>query len=229
MTTLYVFVDESGNHSRDRCYAVAGCWCVSRRRSPHEVLGPTKDRLLTLVYDAHGLGNQPGELKGNSIPPRVLGDLLPSIERFAYEDSTLVTGPLPWRTSIPVGFTVTVLNAAVFRQSMAGYDGRLTALELLQVTALSSVLLPITNSSSLLDVEQVDAVRVLPDGSTWDTATSHVSRQLDAPGLEFETRDSTTTPGIQIADLVAYASRRHTLEGDCGDAVAVLDALRVTR
>lgn len=80
MAILYICIDESGNHSHDDCYTVAGCWCISEQRNQQTVLAPSKDKLLTQLKEMKQLRRQPSELKGTSIHPNQIESLLDSFQ-----------------------------------------------------------------------------------------------------------------------------------------------------
>jgi len=228
MTVLYICIDESGNHSRDNCYAIAGCWHVSPRPNPQNVLASTKDKLLSRLQDLKNLRKQPGELKGASIEPDEMSVLMSEFKGIMYEEDSIRQSRLPWRMSFPVGFTLTSMNGQLFRSAVADYNGKLEELELLQIGAVSSVLDPVFHESGL-DLDAIDEVRVLFDATTWDTVSAHIDRFVDEPNFEFETRDSQNIPGIQFADLAAYSWRRNTLEGDYVEVTSILHDLRFSR
>lgn len=229
MRNLYIAIDESGNHSRDECYVVAGCWHVSPRTNPQNVLASTKDKLLQSLQVYRRNRTQFNELKGQAIRPEKLGWLIDELRTIVYEDNSLDYEYTPWQLSIPVGYTISVMNSELFRKGTDGLDGRLTPLELMQVTALSSVLTPLTAGRPLLDLRAIDEIRVIPDASTWDTASEFVESRMNASNMSFETRDSTKTPGIQLTDLAAYAWHRNVTKGDCGTATGLLHDLRFAR
>ena len=223
MTCLYICVDESGNHSQDSCYVVAGCWFVSERTRVSDVLTPTKDKLLDGLKRLKSSSKPPNELKGAAMRPAELSHTVSELTNEVYNDKTII-GRTPWRQEYPVGFTGTTLNGELFRSAVEDYHGRLTGLELLQVAAISSVLNPVFHTST--DLSIVDSVRVVFDATTWKRVSDHTKQFVDDQKFTFETRDSRSVPGIQFADLAAYSWRRQETEVDCLGAIEALEGVR---
>lgn len=228
MTTLYVCVDESGNRDQHTCFAVSGCWFVSPRSNPQNVLGSTKDRLLT-EFVSGPAGGQPGELKGASLHPRTLDDVIAYLRRAVYDDPSLEQDVLPWQLSLPVVYTVTTMSSGLFLAALEDHVGRLDAFELMQITALSSVLHPFYRGGVLLDDRAFSEIRVLFDSSTWENAARTVRSATELPNVSFEIRDSRSTPGIQLADLAAYAWFQLAQNGRCRRATGLLHDMRFAR
>lgn len=233
MTILYICIDESGNHTRDSCYAIAGCWHLSSRTNPTNILTPTKDKLLSVIENHQQTTGQPAELKGAAIHPDTLNDMISFFKEVVYDDDTINQSRWPWSMGIPLGFTVHSLNARLAADAIGDLVGPLDATETVQTVALTTVLNPLFDST-YLDMSLFDEVRVLLDAKTWKNPAQRIREHIDehAIGVEqitFETRDSKSTPGIQLADLAAYSWRRNHIHGDCKTAAGLLHDLRFAR
>lgn len=233
MTTLYICIDESENHTRDRCYSVAGCWCVSSRPDPTNVLTPTKDRLLQLIETHPRTAAQPSELKGAAIHPDTLNDVISFLKESMYDDGTIEQSRQPWSMHVPIGFTIHTLNARLATDSIEGLVGPFDAAETVQTIALSTVLSPLFDSTHL-DLGSYNEISVVLDAETWTNPVQRVRENVDEQALDveritFETRNSKSTPGIQLADIAAYSWRRNHTRGDCETAAGLLHDLRFAR
>lgn len=95
----------------------------------------------------------------------------------------------------------------------------------LQTLALAKVLNPL-DSAHKIDISRIDRVRLILDADVWSDPASKIQQILADRkfNLTFETRDSAKTPGIQVADLMAYSLCRHTQSGDCSEAARFLSA-----
>jgi hypothetical protein len=98
----------------------------------------------------------------------------------------------------------------------------------LQTLALAKVLNPL-DSTHKIDISRVNNVRLILDADVWSGPASKIQQILTDRefNLTFETRDSAKTPGIQVADLMAYSSCRYTQSGDCADAAKFLSELHI--
>jgi len=224
---LYVFIDESGNHSKGDYYAVAGSWCLSRRTDPAEVLSPTKDRLIAHLDQPHS------ELKGSKLSNEALNELVPAISSYGYEDTTVSHTTVPWTTQEPLRCTLHEVNPELATSVIADTTGaELQAPELLQTLALASVLNPIFNPDRI-DRSAFTEIKVILDDTTWSRPMERIKQGIDLltseripSDLQFNIRDSTKTPGVQVADLTAYSWARHLRKGDCGSAADAIHGLR---
>lgn len=226
MVTLYVCVDESGRADEGSCYSVAGCWFVSKRR-PGNALDRTKDKLVSTMFgDASGVG----ELKGSKAKSDDLNDGISYLRSVVYDDDSIEQSLTPWSMSMPVGFSIVAFTPNTITETVSGYVDRLNRPRVIQSFALNAILKPLVHPEQLNVDPPIDAVRVLLDSTTWDQPANDYacSSVQDAP-LDLETRDSQSVPGIQLADLAAYAWRRNYTSGDCGTAAGVLHDLRFAR
>lgn len=105
LNDLYVFVDESGNHTRRDCYVVTGCWCISPGSELGRILGPPKNRISdNVVFDTDG--PSPGrEIKGSMTSGTKLNSTFAYVRNIVDRDRTIDTRNYPWET-FPVAFTV---------------------------------------------------------------------------------------------------------------------------
>ncbi|MFH5800436.1 DUF3800 domain-containing protein [Haladaptatus sp. CMAA 1911] len=228
MRSLYVGIDESGNHSQDDCYVVAGCWYVSDRTEPQNVLAATKDKLLNSLREMTDAQKQKKELKEASMHPEQIEALLGEFQGHIYEDNSIVQNRLPWSMSYPAGFTVHTMESGLFRSAFSDYNGRFSELELMQISAVSSVLNPVFQDG-IMELDGIDRIRVFFDATTWTTVGNHIDQFIDDPRFEFATANSQAVPGIQFADLASYSWGRNLRKGDCAGAVSLLHNLRVAR
>jgi hypothetical protein len=132
--------------------------------------------------------------------------------------------------SIPVGFSLVAFTPETISETVADYVDDLDLPRIVQSFALDAVLKPLVHPEQLQIGESIDAVTVLLDSTTWkQPASDYASNSVQDTELSLETRDSQSVPGIQIADLAAYAWRRNYTDGDCGTAAGVLHDLRFAR
>lgn len=220
-TSLYVFIDESGHHATGKHYSVAAAWCLSDRARTMRVLEATRDRMADHI-------GATGELKGASTPPSKLDSVIPSMTDYGFRDSSVVHKRVPWATEEPIRHTIHDANPAVAKQVIGDITGQpLDAPELLQTLALSRVLNPLFYPDRL-DASVFDEAIIILDSETWQHPATRLAESIDTVGadvpdeLTFETRDSQSTPGIQIADLAAYSWLRHRKVGDCKAAVRAI-------
>lgn len=96
--------------------------------------------------------------------------------------------------------------------------------QVLQRLALARILSPLTDGE-IIDLNQINENHLIPDAEVWKTPANEVCDQLaeiEGPKISVETRDSSRTPGIQIADLIAYSWRNYTKDGSCRDAAGYI-------
>lgn len=234
MRTLYVGIDESGNVSRGTEYAVAGCWFVSDRSNPNNVLTPTKERLLDLV-DSHRHNDGPiSELKGASLAPAVLDGVVPAINEYSYRDQTIETSSLPWEMSIPISFSLCTVAPHLANETISHIHGDpLSSPTTVKTVCLNSVLTPLFYSMPL-SIEIVSEIVVLLDSDTWSNPAQKLQRSLSSDSspdldIDFRIRDSMSTPGIQMADIAVYSWLRNLRKGDCRQAAARIHNWRFVR
>ena len=215
--TLYVFVDESGDYAHGERYVAAGCWCISDNR-PRYIFDNARADLVSHLHEAYGFDKNIKELKGTHLPPSAFGDLFETFESFVYNDGTVLGPPYPWEaTGHPFRFSVESFRPIPCRELLSGFMTEVDAPGALQMLSLLSLLDPLFHSESL-DLSRVDRLHLVLDAEVWKRPAEEVTRVLDVPDdldLEFETRDSKRIPGIQLADLAAYARRRNLTRGDC--------------
>jgi hypothetical protein len=222
---LYIFIDESGNHSRGKNYTVAASWCLSTKNKTSNVLASTRDS----VADHIGVS---GELKGASTPPRKLNSALASITNYGYSDSSITHSHAAWATEQPIRHTLHDVNPEIAKQTINDLTGNhLEAPNIIQTLALATILNPLFYPERLNE-EAFDEVKIILDAKTWENPVNNLEAAIDSVdadtpnSLSFEIRDSKATPGIQISDLTAYSWLRHRKEGDCREAVQKVNRRR---
>lgn len=222
---LYIFIDESGNHSQGKNYAVAASWCVSRRTRTTNVLQSTRDSV------AEHIGVS-GELKGSKTRPEDLDSVLPVLLDYGYDDGSISHSPVPWATSQPIRHTIHDVNPEVGKKIIGDLTGNpLDAPVTIQTLALASLLNPLFYPERLNESE-FSKTKVVLDAETWRRPADNLQEAIEsvnpaAPdNLSFETRDSDSTPGIQISDLTAYSWLRHRKRGDCTESARAVNKRR---
>lgn len=224
---LYIFVDESGQHARGQHYTVAGCWCLSNN-SPQYVLDNARANLARHVSDICGFSNVK-EIKGTQLPKDRLGSFLRTFETFAYEDGTVADPPYPWQQNKPFQCVYHSFNPKLGKQILADYMSEADTPKALQRLALAKILSPLTDAN-IVDSAEIKKIHVVPDAEVWETPANEVCNllsELKGTRINVETRDSSRTPGIQIADLIAYSRRSYTKEGACVDAAKFIEEVHL--
>lgn len=212
---LYVFVDESGNHSRSDCYTVAACWCVTGRDDPTEILKSTKRKIVSKYL---GTGQ---ELKGEKIAD-VLEEVFYSLPSILREDDSINLYNLPWSNTrsngeAAVGYTIYEsegdLGLSITRDHL-GESGSGTTPQLIALASVISPLLRIEGPEHA----RIDRRHVILDDTTWEQPRHKLSSFVGSidwsPEISFETRKSHAAPGIQLADIAAYYRRRCLIEDE---------------
>lgn len=233
MASLYVFVDESGEPNTDRCYAVSGCWIVSERSNPNDVLMPTKDRLIGTIEGSERGKDSISELKGAATPPPVLDALFSYLRTGIHDDSTIRQSGFPWQVSKPMRYTLHDVNSDAATDAISNLVGPRQAGETLKTLALASILAPLRHEDRI-DTAELDQVNVYLDATVWQNPARRLTEvssltASDLQPLSFDIRDSKGTPGIQLADLAAYSWRRNLLYADCETAASTLNDFRFFR
>lgn len=228
-----MFVDESGEPNTDRCYAVSGCWILSERSNPNDVLMPTKDRLIGAVEGSEHGSDSISELEGAATPPSVLDTLFSYLRTRVHDDSTVRQSGFPWQVSKPMRYTLHDVNSDAATDAIANLVGAQQAGETLKTLALASILAPLRHEDRI-DTAEVKRVNVYLDAEVWQNPAQRLTEvsSLTASDLQpvsFETRDSKGTPGVQLADLAAYSWRRNLLYADCETAASTLNDFRFFR
>lgn len=173
------------------------------------------------------------EIKGASLRSAMINDTAQWLRDNIYDDNTILTSHTVWKMNIPLGFTFCSLNPTLAIDSIIYIAGKTDAPQLVQTLSLNSVLTPLFHQATV-DLESCDSVAVLLDASTWKRSAEQVSSNIEtidelSTDVEFEIRDSKSTPGIQLADLAAYSWRRNLRKSDCGTAAGALHDLRFSR
>jgi hypothetical protein len=223
MDTLYISIDESGKEISDECYAVVGCWFVSDRENPEQAGKPTRTKTQHFVQEV--LSNGPSaldELRGSDMPGAV-DDAINSVFNSAYDDETILQSHSVWPTSNsqPLMFSRSIQFPPLTEPTIGQYIGGNIS-HALKTIALVSVLSPLFDAYQVF-LNNCDSIRVLLDATPWTTPANRVEQQLnelDFPphSFSFEVRDSKATPGIQFADMGAYALRQRLVNDECNRA-----------
>lgn len=215
---LYIFVDESGHHARGEYYTVASCWCLSNN-SPQHILDNARASLSRHISSVCGINNV-DELKGSQLPKESLGSFLETFEEFAYEDGTVSDPPYPWQHNRPFQCSYHSFNPEIGKRILANYMAETDAPHVLQRLALARILSPLTDATAI-NLDKINNIHLVPDAEVWKTPANEVCSllaELNGLDINVETRDSSQTPGIQIADLIAYLRRSYTKDCSCEDA-----------
>ena len=209
---VYLYVDESGNHSRTDCYTVAACWCLSEYDTPTEVLKPTVRRLKAEILHQE----ERGELKGEDMDTDTLHSIFQYIPIVVANDETVHTYNLPWGRNQPVGYTIYDADSDLGKRISENYFGEARSGITPQLLALVSIVSPLLRMEGP-DHAPIESRHVILDGTTWEKPRFKLRGLLDgidwAPEIHLETRQSHTVPGIQLADLAAHFRRRYLLDG----------------
>jgi hypothetical protein len=188
------------------------------------VLKPTRDRIANQVVETDG------ELKGEKLSETELNSAI-HFTRNAIGDDDSVLRTDAWNSHKPVAFTVHDSDSETGRKIATDHLGEgANATVTAQLVALASITSPSLRPDRHAPVRPSNPHVVL-DGYTWRRAGETVARIYKslpwAPRVSFSYRNSKNTPGIQLADLVAYARRQHLKDGDCTAASAVIDEMRL--
>jgi len=220
---LYIFVDESGHHSRGEYYTVASCWCLSNN-SPQNIFDNARAGLSRHIENICGFDNV-DELKGSQLPKQHLGSFLERFEELVYEDGTVRNPPYPWRADIPFRCSYHSCNPELGKRILSQYMTEADAPRVLQRLALANILRPLTDGNAV-DLGRIDEIHLVPDAEVWKTPANEICDllgEIKDVRIDVETRDSSHTPGIQIADLIAYSWRSYTKDCSCEDAATFVD------
>lgn len=227
---VFVFVDESGNHTRTDLYVVSGCWCFTTYTDVNRVLQPTKNRLSdNVVHDADGpsIGR---EIKGAEMGHRKLDSAFAYLRKVGGMDGSITTTGLPWDDSCPIRFTTCELDSDLGTELARTYLGEGRSHVTSQVVGLVTLVSPLLRLESLSH-RPIDSFHVVLDSETWRRPSRKVRGLLDGldgvPEVEFECFDSESVPGIQLADVAAHVRRQRLRNGNCERASEALDEMRL--
>lgn len=135
---LYVFVDESGNHSQRDCYVVAGCWCLTDVTKPSQVLKPTTRRLTNWLLNDGG-----SELKGERLDGEALAHVFSTIRNAVTDDDSVDQYDHPWDTDSPISYTLYDSESDLGREITERHLGESGTGTTPQVIALASAIAPL--------------------------------------------------------------------------------------
>jgi hypothetical protein len=237
---LYIFVDESGNPSSGEYYVVAGAWCISEEPNPSRTLQSTVDTLAGMANSQRKSTQPVSELKGSKLPTEVLLSVIECLRDGgpAYDDTSVEHQRLPWKNNPPIRFTIHDLNPnlgiEILHETLG--ESKLGEVsshpEVLQTLSLATVLNPLVQAE-MISLTHIDQIKIVLDAEVWQNPAERIEsvrNDIDEvpENMEFETRDSAQTPGLQLADVAAYTWGRQLRCGDCGRGVSQLDELRIT-
>jgi hypothetical protein len=226
-STLYAFIDESGNPSNGDYYVVACCWCVSDRDSPEEVLRGSLDEIITGAEGMLHGDNSVNELKGSKLPTEVLIGLFENyIPHIGYDDPTIRSVHLPWNRSQPFMYSIHTLNPnlgnEILEDVFGDYD---TSVRTLKTMSLASVLNPAIDGG-WMNNQRINQISVTLDSDVWKRPAENLEKALDVLNhdfkITFNTNTSHSVPGLQIADIGAYCWARNMRKGDLGKCTSVI-------
>jgi hypothetical protein len=219
VSSLYVFIDESGVPGEGSFFTVAGFWCVSDRQPP-AVLQSSKDKLLEQMNTNYARREPESELKGSQIRNNGLDVLFSMLESTFREDDSIHQNPPVWSDGRVLRYTANNLNPGLMNsliRDVSGIDRQ--SPHMLQTFLLSSILNPVLDNH-LVDCSPVESVQVVLDAETWEAPANYIDTGLSQienvpDNVEFTIRDSKSTPGIQFADVAAYSWAQYATEGRC--------------
>lgn len=220
---LYVFVDESGNHSRRDCYVVAGCWCFSEIDDASRILKPTKRRIASNV-----LHDDSAEVKGADVDEGTLSTLLRYMENVLMDDQSIDLYNFPWTSRFPIAYTFYDSDSDVGTRIAEKHLGESARGTTPQLIALASVVSPLLRIEDQV-AGSIESYHVVLDATTWERPRYTLSMIIESidwsPDVNFVTRDSKAVPGLQLADVGANARRRRLRNGPSEDLERSLSAL----
>lgn len=222
---LYVFVDESGNHSQPDCYVVAGCWCLTDITKPSQVLKSTKRKLVSWLLNDEG-----AELKGEQFDAETLAHVFTSLRDAITKDDSIDQYDHPWDASSPIAYTLYDSDSELGRAITERHLGESGTGTTPQVIALASTIAPLFRFADQVNAP-IRSYHVVLDDTTWERPRLTLSRMMEGidwmPDVHFVTAKSHSTPGIQLADVAAFVRRRQLLEGTPGEVHRDLNRLRL--
>ncbi|WP_135853455.1 DUF3800 domain-containing protein [Halorussus salinus] len=222
---LYVFVDESGNHSRRDCYVVAGCWCLTDVTKSSAVLKPTKRKLASWLSS-----DGDGELKGERFDDETLAHVFSTLRKAITDDESIDQYDHPWDVRSPVAYTLYDSESDLGRSIAERHLGESGTGTTPQVIALASVIAPLFRLGERVNAP-IRSYHVVLDDTTWERPRLTVSRMVEnidwMPHVQFATAKSHSTPGIQLADIAAFVRRQQLTAGAPGRASRDLNDLRL--
>lgn len=221
----YVFIDESGNHTQTDCYVLAGCWCISTYSDSRKVLEPTVNRLSNNFTSVPS-----GELKGEKLRDSTLDSVLVYLQNVVKVDKTIARRAVPWKSGKSIAYTIYDSDSDIGLGLNEQYFGEGKAKTTAQLVGLASLISPLFRISTHTNYT-IDSHHVILDATTWERASYKLSTIISSidwcPDVQFVTKDSSNIPGIQLADIAAYARRRYLRSGDCQKGAQAIDNLRL--
>lgn len=208
---LYVFVDESGNHSQRDCYVVAGCWCLTDVTEASHVLKSTKRKLTSWLLNDEGT-----ELKGEKFDDAALCSVFSSLREALREDGSIDQYDHPWDVNSPVTYTLYDSESQLGRAITERHLGESGTGTTPQVIALASAIAPLFRLRDRVNAP-IRSYHVVLDDTTWERPRFTLNRMVGRidwmPTVQFVTAKSHSVPGIQLADVAAFVRRKHLKDG----------------
>ena len=138
----------------------------------------------------------------------------------------------------PRRFTIHDLNPdlgiEILQETLSGSDigAGSSHPEVLQSLSLATVINPLVQAE-MINLTGIDQIKIVLDAEVWQNPAARIESVRDdvdniPESMEFETRDSAQTPGLQLADIAAYTWGRQLRFGDCRSGVSQLNELRIT-
>jgi hypothetical protein len=212
---ILVFIDESGTpNETETMFSVAAVWCAPKTHSGSQsTLRYSVENLKVRVRELDGVF--PQELKFSACS-HCADDLFTLLGRISLEDFSIHSKVHPWNGP-PLVFTTALANCRA--ESVLPITGSTTRKRtpelgnIIRARLLAESLRPICIYSEQEGLE----ISVILDDFVWNKALKYFGPHLEKVvansfvDLSFSSEKSSRTPGLQIADLVAGATRRFTI------------------
>jgi hypothetical protein len=210
-----VFVDESGTpNETEPMFSVSAVWCAPKtHEGSQSILRYSVEKLKARVRELGGAF--PQELKFSACS-HYADDLFTLLGQVSLEDFSIHCKVLPWNGP-PLVFTTALASCRMESVlPIAGSTTRKRTPELgniIRARLLAESLRPICIYFERGELE----ISVILDDFVWNKALKHIGRYFEQVfansliDLSFSSEKSSRTPGLQIADLVAGASRRFAI------------------
>jgi hypothetical protein len=178
------------------------------------------------VFDDEG--PSPGrELKGAMLTETKLNSTFAYMRNIVDRDKTINTGNYPWQ-DFPVAYTVYDSDSDIGQGISEQYLGEGRSQTPAQLIGLASIISPALRIGHQIS-SSIEGYQIVLDAETWERPRVQLESIIQsiewAPSVNFTIRDSEQTPGIQLADIAAYARRKRLQDGECHDAMRYLNKL----
>ena len=143
------------------------------------------------------------------------------------QDKTINTENYPWE-EYSLAYTVYDSDSNVGQRISEQYLGEGRSQTPVQLVGLASIISPILRIGDQIS-SSVEGYHIVLDAKTWERPRVQLESIIQsiewAPTVEFTIRGSNQTPGIQLADIAAYARRKRLQDGKCHLAMRYLSRL----